>query len=162
MYGQQTNDKWIKDHDSEWSYNSEADLLGHQKLMAKTLSTNLVSFGFPYQGPQRAELMVRQTGRQTEVMLGLEKGQFICNRDINGNCVIAARFDNDSKIRWFAVAKPNDLSSNVWFIGYTTVKIYGLASFYDCMRKAKTVSIETTVYQEGSPIFQFNVADLRL
>jgi len=162
MYGQQTNDKWIKDHDSEWSYNSQTDLMGRQELMAETLSTNEVSFNFPYEGPQRAHLTVRVRGKQAEVLFALPKGQFTCTRDIENNCIIAAHFDNDSKIRYFAVAHGTDLSNNVWFIMNTRVKIYGIASFYDCIRKAKTVSIEASVYQEGSRIFQFNLADLRL
>src|SRR2546428_9086484 len=66
-----------------WAYATNTDQIsGQVVLLAKVESTNAVQFGFPYQGEQRATLMLREHPRfGFDIMLYIQKGQFLCRRE---------------------------------------------------------------------------------
>ncbi len=136
---------------AEWRETSYTDEMTSQKArVARVLSTNAVTFGFPYGGPQHAALSVRKHPRYgNDVILSLEKAQFLCHLD---SCEVLVRFDNgDSK--QYSASEPADHSSNTLFL-------HDYESFVSNLINAKQVKIEAQFYQAGPRIFTFNIARL--
>jgi hypothetical protein len=134
-----------------WTYEASVDpMTGAPVKVAAILSENEVEFQFPYGGRQRALLVLRRDDRGESVMLTIQRGQFVCQVD---GCQVQARFDGDSPGGW-SVATPSDYSMDSLFIKNDQ-------AFTAILRKAKTVRIMATVYQEGSPVFSFHVAGLK-
>ena len=118
---------------------------------ASILSSNTVSFGFPYQGPQHATLTLRthpQYGK--DVFFSIERGQILV-RSYNDDTV-TLRFDDHKPMRVRALEPKDNDSTTIFLVGYN-----GLVAQ---MKKAKTLRIQVPVYQEGEPVFEFNVQGL--
>jgi hypothetical protein len=121
--------------------------MGRKQSFAQVTSTNTVSFGFPYQGSQHATLTIRKTARWgTEAIFRIERGQFLCGID---ECAVNVRFDS-GPIRQCSASEPSDHST-------TTLFLRNGPSFVAQLRKAKTLRIEATFFQEGSHTLEFNV-----
>lgn len=142
-----------------WTYNTSTDpMTGATVKMAAILSTNQVEFKFPYNGPQRAVLVLRRIVakdgtydiQDEGAAFSIQRGQFVCPA---GDCRIRIRFD-DAPPEWWDVSEPADHSSNVLLFD-------GAWAFPPKVEKAKTVLIAATVYQEGTPVFTFKVAGLK-
>jgi hypothetical protein len=82
-------------------------------------------------------------------MLEIERGQFMAS--VTGVQALA-RFDDGGPVKFWA-SGPADHSTTILFIND-----YG--RFVAQLRKAKTVRLSTSVYQQGAPVFQFDVAGL--
>jgi hypothetical protein len=122
-----------------------------KRKIAWVSSTNSVSFGFPYNGEQQAQLTLRTDPRfGKSVIFGLEKGQILCS-SFDG-CTVQVRFD-DEKPAKYAASGLSDHSTTVVFI-----EDYG--RFLAKLRKAKRVRISTNIFQQGSPVFEFDVRGL--
>ncbi len=136
---------------STWTYATQADAMsGGTIKTARTRSTNTVSFGFPYGGPQRATLVLRSHPRYgLDVLLSVERGQFLCSFD---GCAMLVRFDSEEASNWNAV-EPADHST-------TTLFIRESQAFIDRLLSAKTLRVAANFFQEGEPVFIFNVAGL--
>lgn len=136
---------------THWQYLEEADKMGRGTTkLVWVQSTNLVNFGFPYGGPQRASLELRispEFGRN--VILEVERGQFLCGLD---GCRVEARFDQGKPMS-FSASGPADLST-------TTLFIDDYHRFLANLRKAETLRIEAPFYQEGNQVFEFEVGGL--
>ena len=134
---------------SQWKYYKGKDLMSKGTIYySEVKSTNAVNFDFPYSGAQHGILTLRTHPRYgKDLMLSIDKGQFLC-RSYNG-CKVLVRFDEADAVSYSA-AKPQDHSSNIIFI-----KNY--SKFAGSMLKAKKVRISADVFQEGSPVFEFNV-----
>lgn len=134
-----------------WQYNQESDAMGRGTIRTAWLqSENLIVFDFPYNEPQRASLILRKHPKHGhDVMLRLERGQFVCGID---DCYVQVRFGT-GKASAFKVLEPSDHSSNVVFISNVPRFIKGL-------KATERVAIEATFYREGNRTMQFNTAAL--
>ena len=134
-----------------WEYSdSEDSLSGKPSMLAITQSLNTVNFGFPYAGEQRATLLLRKHPRLgRDAILKIERGQFMAGVD---GVRVTVRFDDGSPMNFWANGSA-DNDSRILFLG-------NYAKFVAHLRKAKIVRMSTAVYQEGAPIFEFNVAGL--
>jgi hypothetical protein len=117
---------------------------------ASVQSLNTVNFDFPYSGEQRATLRLRTHPRYgKDVIFSIERGQLPCSSW--DGCNVLVRFDDGAPIRYSA-SGPEDNSNETLFIR-------GYGGFVARMLKAKAVRISPTVYQQGSPAFEFNVSN---
>lgn len=137
-----------KTPESRWRSQHDQDGMGRERWFTWVKSTNTVDFHFPYGGDQRAQLAVRATATEIkDVRVSIERGQFACSIS---DCSVRVRFDNGA-IRRYGVSDSNDHSTTVKFID-------DYRGFLTALRKAKTVRIEATFYQEGDRAFEFNTA----
>lgn len=136
-----------------WQYSESEDRMTNQKTKtAFVISSNTVEFAFPYGGELHASLILRKKRGSDNVILKIEKGQLTCG-DYSRRSV-SVRFD-EGPARRFSVSEAADHSS-------TTVFINNEKSFIAEAKKAKKIRIEAIVYQNGSPIFEFDTAGLNL
>lgn len=133
----------------KWSYRVNEDPMTSRKSRYAVIeSENTVDFDFPYQGPQHGTLTLRDHptyGR--DVIFSIERGQILCQS--YDACQIRVRFDNSNPERWNAVG-PSDNSS-------TSIFIQNQARFVQKLRAAKMVRLQVPVYQQGEPLFEFQV-----
>lgn len=133
--------------ESAWSYDSREDKMNGRKVtFAKVTSSNTVNFGFPYQGAQHGHLTLR-AGNDRDVIFSIERGQLMCNS--YDGCTVKVRFD-DGKPESFSAIGPADNSSE-------TVFLHNYKGFMAKMRKAKVVRLSMNIYDQGSPVFEFDV-----
>lgn len=133
----------------KWAYSVNEDPMTSRKSRFAIIeSENTVDFDFPYQGLQRGRLMLRDHptyGR--DVIFSIERGQLLCPS--YDDCQIRVRFDEGNPERWNAVG-PSDNSS-------TSIFIRSQARFVQKLRAAKVVRLQVPVYQQGEPMFEFQV-----
>ncbi len=134
----------------QWNYNvAEEQMTGGVRKLASVSSTNTVDFGFPYAGSQNGNLTLRTDPRYgKDVMFRIERGQVLCTS--YEGCTVQVRFDDEKPTRFSATA-PADHSSE-------TVFIDDYARFFAKMRKAKRVRLSLDIYQNGRPVFDFDVS----
>jgi len=134
-----------------WSYSERDDDMGRGKIKSATCtSTNTLSFGMPYDGPQHGELVLRRHPEfGKDVILRIERGQFLTGID---GCDIKVRFD-EGKIMTLWANPPADHSTESVFIS-------GYSKFVANLKKAKKVRIQSPFYQEGNQTLEFNVEGL--
>jgi zinc ribbon protein len=135
---------------SRWSYVQNEDAMAKGTVSeASVKSSNTVNFSFPYAGDQHGTLTLRTHPRYgKDVIFSLEKGQIPCP-SYSGGCKVLVRFDDAAAIQYTGVA-PADNSTE-------TVFIRDYSGFVARMSKAKTVRISANIYQEGAPVFEFDV-----
>lgn len=134
---------------AQWLYMKIDDPMAEGGSGAVVQSANTFEFDRPYSGAQHATLMLRNDARRgNDVLLTIERGQFLCHS--YSACNILVRFD-DQKAQTYSGADPADHSTTLIFIS-------NYARFFTSMQKAKTVRISTDVYQQGSPVFEFDVS----
>ena len=134
-----------------WQYTEQPEPMGRGTIrQAAVRSLNEVNFGFPYQGAQRATLVLRVHPKHGQnVILTIEKGQFLCRLD---ECSVAVRLDQGKPRDFVAVGPDNNP---------TTLFIRGYERFVAAARKAKKVYVEAQFYQEGTRVFEFDVSGLK-
>jgi hypothetical protein len=134
----------------QWSYNvSEEKMTGGKRRIASVESKNTVDFDFPYNGSQNGHLTLRTDPRYgKDVLFRIEKGQILCTS--YDGCMVQVRFD-DEKPSNFAASGAADQSSNVVFLG-------DYNRFLSKLRKAKRVRFAVNIYQQGTPVFEFDVS----
>lgn len=135
-----------------WSYYDRTDdMTGKLVTSATVTSTNTVNFDSPYQGAQHARLTLRKHPRYgSDVILSIEKGQFMAG--VSGVQVLV-RFDEGTAIKFWAMGAEDNSTTSLFLGNY--------AKFVAAAKKAKVVRISTPVYQEGSPVFEFNIEGLK-
>jgi hypothetical protein len=140
------------EENARWEYFEREDNMGRgTEKSAQVVSTNAVSFGFPYAGEQHAALFLRKSPKYgKDAILQIEHGQFSSSFVQN---FVTVRFDK-GELQKFVVGDSADGSSNVLFIRHYD-------RFVNQLRKAKTVKIEASFYREGSKVFEFDVRGLR-
>lgn len=136
----------------QWTYSQSEDPMAKGTTYSATVqSTNTVAFDFPYRGSQHATLTLRTHPRYgKDVILSIERGQLLCNS--YDGCNVLIRFD-DGKAQTFSASGPSDNSTESLFIR-------NYSRFVAGMLKAERVRISAQVYQEGSPVFEFDVRGL--
>ena len=135
---------------SQWDYRQDKDPMGKgAAYFASVLSNNTVNFGFPYSGAQHATLTLRTHPRYGEnVILSIERGQFLCPS--YDGCTVLVRFDDSKAIRYSADGAADNSTETIFIRGYS--------SFVAHLEKSKRVRISANVYQEGAPVFEFDVS----
>lgn len=140
----------VKEQTSAWIYQKQEDkMTGGKTYTASIISSNSVSFSFPYTGLQNGTLLLRNDPKYgKDVIFRIEKGQILCNS--YEGCNVLIRFDDEKPVTYSA-NPPTDNSSEVIFISNYT-------KFLNNLRNAKVLRISPTIYKEGSPVFEFNVS----
>jgi hypothetical protein len=128
---------------SHWYSDDTPDQMGRPLSLRGVKSTNQLEFRFPYNGPQRGILWIGKRGSEADVMLQIERGQFLCF----DTCAVAVRFD-DEPIRRFSARGSFDYST-------TQLHIRDQRAFLAALRKSQRVRIEATYFQEGSQMLDF-------
>lgn len=134
----------------QWTYSAqEEQMTGGMRKTASVSSTNTVEFGFPYTGSQNGHLTLRTDPRYgKDVIFRIEQGQILCPS--YEGCTIQVRFD-DAKPTRFSASAAADHSSELVFID-------DYARFLEKMIKAKRVRLSLDIYQNGRPVFDFDVS----
>jgi hypothetical protein len=139
----------------QWKYEiSVSEMSDSVSYDAVLCSLNTVNFGFPYSGEQNGCLILtKQQDGVGSLFLQIKKGQFICKPfSLSGDyCYVSVRFDDNKAQLFKAKNLPNGIT--------TAIIIYDYTVFIYEMKKSKMVRISAEVYQEGSPIFRFNVSE---
>lgn len=135
---------------SQWSYSQDADAMSKGTTYhAVVSSSNTVDFDFPYSGAQHATLNLRVDPRYgKDVIFSIEKGQILCNS--YEDCTVLVRFDDEQASNFTAVGAADNSTDTIF------IRNYG--RFVEKMLKAKRVRISTNIYQEGAPVFEFDVS----
>jgi hypothetical protein len=135
---------------NQWNYRArEEKMTGGTTYTASVSSSNTVNFGFPYSGAQNAHLSLRTDPKYgKDIIFSIEKGQFLCRS--YEDCSVLVRFDNEKPVTFSGIG-PADNSSD-------TVFIRNYERFISKLQKAKTVRISTNIYQQGAPVFEFDVS----
>lgn len=167
-----------------WSYRSANDpmVTNGVNRFASIISTNSVNFGFPYSGEQSAVLTIRKMAASQsdwkdappyDVMISIDRGQLLSGDQGS----IETKIDNEDAVTFQAV-QPADNDTTTLFFGdepkvvfgprqknghYAFIRnVYPLQSFLDKLQHAKTLKVEVTAYQNGEPVFIFNVSGFDL
>lgn len=137
----------------QWNYNASEDKMsGGTTFHASVISSNTVNFGFPYSGEQNATLHLRTAPRYgKDVIFSIEKGQILCHS--YEDCTVLVRFDNEKAVTFSAVGAADNSTETIFLRNYD--------KFVAKMQKAKVVRISTSIYQQGSPIFEFDVSGFK-
>lgn len=116
---------------------------------AMVQSTNTVEFDFPYADPQHASLTLRTHPRHgKDVIFSIERGQFLCRS--YEDCTILVRFDDQEAQNYSAIGAADSSTETIFIRNYPR--------FVSSMLKAKTVRIAAEIYQQGAPVFEFDVS----
>jgi hypothetical protein len=132
-----------------WQYSTKEDMASGKKSSSASLkSENTLSFGFPYEGSQFAQLTIRRHPRYGfDVFISIQQGQILCNNYTNP--YILVRFD-DHELQQFECVEPADNSSTYSFIRNAD-------QFERDLKRASVAYITLTFYQEGSQALKFKV-----
>lgn len=135
-----------------WNYSESEDQMGRGKVkFARVQSSNQFNLEFPYQGPQRATLILRNSPKHgREVMFTIEKGQLLCRFD---GCAVNVRFGEGKPQRFYATGT-SDHSNDTLFLN-------GHDRFVANAKKVKVLRIEAEFYQAGNIVTEFDVSDLK-
>lgn len=140
----------VKDKNN-WRYKESEDKMTSKKVYSAVVTANeLLNFDFPYNGGSTATLTLRYKDGETNVMLQVDKGQFISN--VNGNNV-RVRFGS-SKAKRYSTSMSSDYAHDLIFIGNET-------DFVRNVKKNERVIIETEFYNEGVRQIEFDIRNLK-
>ncbi|MBL0162174.1 MAG: hypothetical protein IPP82_00630 [Xanthomonadales bacterium] len=113
-------------------------------------STNTVNFQSPYSGPQHGTLLIREHPRHGKnIVMSIERGQILCRS--YADCNVLVRFDDQKPTTYSGIGPADNSSESVFIRNYS--------QFIASLKKAKRVRISTNIYQEGAPVFEFDVSD---
>ena len=133
-----------------WSYSHRDDPMSKGITHIALLhSTNTVNFDFPYSGAQHGTLMLRTDPKYgKDVIFSIEKGQILCPS--YDSCTVRVRFDEEDSTSYTAVGAADNSTETIFIRNYSR--------FVGKMMKAKRVRISMNIYQEGAPVFDFDVS----
>jgi hypothetical protein len=129
-----------------WIYDDAVndEMSGKKVKLAAIYSKNILTFGFPYDGKQRAMLKLQAHPRWGKaVSLRIERGQIISK-------TVLVRFDDGAPVT-FTTAEAESGKPDIIFIN-------NYPAFVARMKRAQKVRIEFTVYQDGQQVAEFDVA----
>ncbi len=137
----------------QWSYSeSEDKLRGKSDYFASLNSINQIHQDFPYEDQTSAQLTIRKAASgRTDVVFQVSSGQLMCPS--YQGCSGTVRFDDGApqKLRFLG---PEDNSNETIFVA-------DAKRFIENLKKSKRLVIEKTMYQAGSPQFEFNTVGLK-
>jgi hypothetical protein len=136
----------------EWVYSEDIDKMeGTKQYFGIISSKNKIDFQFPYDGGSSFEITIRNLGKENEVLLSVSKGLFMISYDSSES--IKVKFD-DNESEYYTYNSPTDGSSDVIFIDNSK-------RFLKKLKSSKKVLIETTFYNEGNKVIEFDVEGLK-
>lgn len=116
---------------------------------ATVVSTNEVEFGFPYGGSQNAYLTLRTHPRHgKDVIFRIERGQILCPS--YEGCTVLVRFDEEPATKYSATGAADNSTETLFLQNY--------GRFAEKVLNSKRVRISAEIYQQGSPVFEFDVS----
>ena len=129
-----------------WKYGEAKDeMKGTVSTYATNESVNTVDFGPPYNGGQHGT--IRLSGNRS--LFYIEKGQLICRGGPSyGSCYVLVKFDDDEPHKELMITSGNR----------STTLVSLDPSFAKALRNSKQLKIQVEVYQNGSPIFTFDLS----
>lgn len=134
-----------------WKYSESEDKMdGIKHYFASNISTNEIEFDFPYHGGSTLDIVIRNSKNKNEVILAISKGQFMLS--IDGSESVKVKFD-DEKSETYSYNSAKDASSDVIFLNNSS-------KFIKKLKASKKVMIESTFFDAGNKIFEFNVEGL--
>ncbi len=140
----------IEPSGSTWAYSEDEDKMNSVKRKYATIeSSNFVDMKFPYDGEIRMSLIIRNMGKGDEVVLSVTKGQFIGGM---GNEPLQLKFDDENPMNVYYNGSA-DGSSNYAFLQKSTTIIKKLLT-------SKKLMVESTFYNNGQKIFNFDIPPL--
>ena len=80
--------------------------------------------------------------------MSIERGQILCRS--YEDCNVLVRFDDQKPVTYSGVGPADGSSESVFIRNYS--------KFLTSLKKAKRVRISTNIYQEGAPVFEFDVS----
>lgn len=133
----------------QWRYDvTEEQMTGGKRRTASVESNNTVEFGFPYNGMQNGHLTLRTDSQHgKDILFRIEKGQILCTSYTG--CSVQVRFDDGKSVTYSASGAADHSSTVIFLDNYNR--------FLTSMRKAKRVRVAVNIYQQGSPVFEFDV-----
>jgi len=134
---------------AQWNYSHTDDAMGKGAVyFAKVTSSNTVSFSFPYAGEQHGHLALRTHPRfGKDVIFAIEKGQILCPS--YDDCQVLVRFDDEPAAHYAGRGPQDNSSQSVFILAYD--------KFVGKLARAKRVRIAPNIYQQGGPVFEFDV-----
>jgi len=134
---------------SQWLYFHSGDAMSRGTIhQAQITSSNTVNFSPPYSGMQHATLILRTHPRYgKDIIFTIEKGQILCQS--YENCTVLVRFDDGPSTEYSAIGAADNST--------TTIFIHNYNRFVGKLLKAKMVRISANIYQQGTPVFEFDV-----
>lgn len=138
---------------SKWSYSDERDQMrGRTNKYAELPSENEQEFAFPYNGGSHLTIFLQEFQKpETDVLLRLEKGQFVCHSFSGGR--VSVRFDN-GPVRKFSCSETSDGDTTAIFLSPA-------ASFVAALKKSSTATIEAEFFEEGVRQYTFDTRGLK-
>ena len=133
-----------------WHYGQFSDKMTNEVTKYSYItSSNKVDMAFPYQGGTTADITIYSHGSAN---IELSKGQVMCSS--YSGCWFDVKFD-DGKIEQFCGYGSSNGNSKVLFLcaGENSKK------FIKKVQHAQKVMVKIQVYQEGFPVFDFDVAE---
>jgi hypothetical protein len=137
---------------SNWHYGQNVDkMTGEVTKWAMANSLNKVSMKFPYNGGSEGTIIAFEKN----VKLHFTKGQVMCSN--YSGCMIQVKFD-DEKPQFYAAVGPDNGQSNYVYVGVDDISGNGAKKFLTKLKTANRVMISVEMYQENSPVWEFNVS----
>jgi len=138
---------------SNWTYSEKRDEMRKRTdTFAELTSENEQDFSFPYNGGSHLSIELQKFRKpETEVMLHLEKGQFICHSFTGGS--VSVRFD-DGPVRKFGCDDTSDADTSTIFLNPAN-------AFVAALKKSSKVTVEAEFFQEGIRQYTFNTRGLK-
>lgn len=134
----------------QWSYLQSDDGMSKGAVyQAHVSSSNTVEFDFPYAGAQNATLTLRTHPRHgKDLIFRIERGQILCRS--YEDCTVLVRFDDEQAANYTATSAADNSTETIFIRDYSR--------FAGKMLKAQRVRIAANIYQEGAPVFEFDVS----
>lgn len=140
-----------KEAPSNWYYSKDYDEMNERTIyFATCTSLNSHEFEFPYNGGSELYLIIRNMGEGNEVLLRISKGSIYGSLN---NEIIRFKFD-DGKPESYSFNSASDGSSELAFLNQPN-------KLLNKILKSKKVKIDIPIFQEGRPVFDFNVEGLK-
>jgi len=136
---------------SDWNYSDDINKMDDSKISyARLSSTNNLNLSAPYDGDNEAHITVRKKEGSNNVILQIDKGQFM--GDVYGTN-IRVRFDTNKPEQYYC-SKSSDDDPAVLFISSAN-------KFISKLKKSNKVLIEAVVYQDGTQQLEFNTTGFK-
>lgn len=143
---------------NNWNEKSFTDKMsGKVTTYVETKSTNSVTMKFPYNGGSRGEISVFDNGN---VRIDITKGQVLCSSW--EGCVVKVKFDEGPVLKLTGVAPKNGQYGHLMLTSHPELSDNSAQQFIKRIQTAKTVMISLEVFQEGWPVWEFDVEGFRL
>ena len=137
---------------NNWSYSEKKDEMSEKMMyFATCTSTDIHEFKFPYNGGSCLYLTVRNINNKNEVVLQISKGQIM--NSVSNDEYVRFKFDGGEPVKYY-FSGSSDGDSKYAFIEQS-------ASLIKKLKSAKKIKIDVPLYQEGRPVFNFDVSGLK-